>query len=115
LTLPDQSNELSSQPSALIREEDFAKQLLLARYLAGASLPPSRRLETHLNAKTPKPVRPLTKARRRTKAASRGQKAGDAELAKERAGRSNWPGIKYQPVFQAGAESNDLGLVVDDG
>ena len=78
------TNELSAQPSALIREEDFAKQLRLARYLAGASLPPSRRLETHLKARTPKQVRPLAKARRRTKAASRGQKAGEAELAKER-------------------------------
>ena len=72
------------QPSPLVREEEFAKQLRLPRYLAGASLPPSRRLETHLNARTLKQVRPLAKARGRTKAASRGQKAGDAELAKER-------------------------------
>jgi hypothetical protein len=33
----------------------------IARYLAGASLPPSRRLETHLKARTPKQVRPLAK------------------------------------------------------
>ena len=76
------------QPSAyvspLVREGDFAKQLRLARYLAASSLPPARPLEPRLKARTPKQVRPLAKARRRTKAASRGQKTGDAELAKER-------------------------------
>jgi hypothetical protein len=34
------SYQLSEQPSALLREEEFAKQLRLARYLAGASLGP---------------------------------------------------------------------------
>ena len=39
------TNELSEQPSALVQEEDFAKQLRLARYLAASSLPASRPLE----------------------------------------------------------------------
>ena len=69
--------------SALVREEEFAKQWRLARYLAGASLPPSRPLEPGLEARTPKHERPVT-ARGRTKAQPRSQKAGEAELAKER-------------------------------
>ena len=36
-------SHMSEQPSSLVQEEEFAKQLRLARHLAGASLPPSRR------------------------------------------------------------------------
>ena len=39
----------SEQASPLVREEDFAKQLRLARYLAASSLPPSRALEPAAN------------------------------------------------------------------
>jgi hypothetical protein len=34
--------QVSEQPSSRVQEEEFAKQLRLARYLAAASLPPSR-------------------------------------------------------------------------
>jgi hypothetical protein len=61
------TNELFAQPSALIREEDFAKQLRLAPYLAGASLPPSRRLEAVRQPRTPKRERTVAKAKPKTK------------------------------------------------
>ena len=72
------TNELSERPSALVREEEFAKQLGLARYLAGASLPPSRQLEPHLVARTPKEERTVSKARSKAKAEPPKQKAGEA-------------------------------------
>jgi hypothetical protein len=56
------TNELSEQPSALVREEDFTKQLRLARYLAGASLGRPRELESALKVKTPKQGRGTRKA-----------------------------------------------------
>ena len=43
--------QVSEQTSALVQEE-FAKQLRLARYLAAASLPPSRPLEPVRQART---------------------------------------------------------------
>jgi hypothetical protein len=58
----------SEQASPLLREDEFAKQLRLARYLAASSLPPSRPLEPHLEARTPKEARSVTKAGAKTKA-----------------------------------------------
>jgi hypothetical protein len=37
--------QVVEQPSAVVREEEFAKQLRIARYLAGARLPAVRSLE----------------------------------------------------------------------
>ena len=70
----------SELPSPLVREEEFAKQLRLARYLAASSPPPSRPLEPASAAKTPKQVRPVTKQSSK----ATGHKARDEELAKER-------------------------------
>jgi hypothetical protein len=39
------SYQLAEQPSARVQEEEFAKQLRLARYLAAGGSPPSRPLE----------------------------------------------------------------------
>ena len=75
---------LSKQASPVVREEDFAKQLRIARYLAGASLPPTRPLEAASVAKTPKQGPGVTKAAPKAKAEPVGHKAGQAELAKER-------------------------------
>jgi hypothetical protein len=72
--------QVAEQPSAVVREEEFAKQLRLARYLAAAGRPPSRVLKPHLEARTPKQVRPVTKARSK----DTGKRARDEELAKER-------------------------------
>src|ERR1700751_218521 len=60
-------------PSALLREEEFSKQLRLARYLAGSRLPPSRPLEPAIEARTPKQgtrkeARSVTKARGQSQA-----------------------------------------------
>ena len=55
--------QVSEQPAAMVREEEFAKQLRLARYLAGASLPPSRPLEPVLKGRAPKQERSVPKAR----------------------------------------------------
>jgi hypothetical protein len=75
--------EVSEQPSARVQEEEFAKQLRLARYLAAASLP-SRPLEPAPEAKTPKRGRPIAKTGAKAKAETVGKKAREEELAKER-------------------------------
>ena len=72
------------QISPVVREEEFAKQLRLARYLAGASLPAARTLEPAAQPRTPKPARAVSKARTSTKKETPRQKAAEAELAKER-------------------------------
>ena len=74
----------SELPSPLVREEDFAKQLRIARYLAASSLPPSRPLEPAAQPRTPKPARAVSKTRTSTKKETPRQKAGEVELAKER-------------------------------
>jgi hypothetical protein len=43
--------QISEQPASRVQEEEFAKQLRLARYLAASSLPPSRPLEGGTPAK----------------------------------------------------------------
>jgi hypothetical protein len=74
----------SEQVSPLVREEEFAKQLRLARYLAGASLPAARTLEPGPKGRAPKQERSVPKARSKPKTEPARQKAGEAELAKER-------------------------------
>jgi hypothetical protein len=83
--------QVPEQASALVREEDFAKQLRLARYLAASSLPPARPLEPGLKSRAPRPERSLKKAGSKAKAEPTRQKASEAELAKERrrAGRGH--------------------------
>jgi hypothetical protein len=46
--------QVTEQPSAVVWEEEFAKQLRIARYLAGTSLPAARSLEPVPQAVTPK-------------------------------------------------------------
>jgi hypothetical protein len=46
--------QIPEPPCALVREEDFAKQLRLARYLAASSLPPAQKLEPVPKARAPK-------------------------------------------------------------
>ena len=82
--------QLSEQPSARVQEEEFAKQLRLARYLAAGGSPPLRPLEPGRQAKTREQKRPIAKASAKTKAETVGKKAREEELAKERrrAGRA---------------------------
>ncbi len=82
--------QVSEQPSTRVQEEEFAKRLRLARYLAAASLPPSRPLEPVRQPRTPKQERPIAKAGTKTKAERLAKKTREEELAKERrrAGRS---------------------------
>jgi len=75
---------LENRQEALVQEEEFAKQLRLARYLAASSLPPSRKLESVRQPRTPKQERPIAKAGAKTKAGTGSQKAREEELAKER-------------------------------
>jgi hypothetical protein len=70
--------------SPVVREEEFAKQLRPARYLAASSLPAARKLEPVVKTKTPRRERPVTKAGSKAKPEPMKEKAGDAELAKER-------------------------------
>jgi hypothetical protein len=76
--------QVSEQPSSRVQEEEFAKQLRLARYLAASSLPPARTLEATPEAKTPKRGRPVAKVGAKTKAETVGKKPREEELAKER-------------------------------
>jgi hypothetical protein len=76
--------QVSEQPSTRVQEEEFAKQLRLARYLAAASLPPSRPLEPVRQPRAPKQGRPIAKARAKTKAETVSKKSREEELAKER-------------------------------
>ncbi|MFY9984133.1 MAG: hypothetical protein WAK31_05215 [Chthoniobacterales bacterium] len=76
--------QLSEQPSARVQEEEFAKQLRLARYLAGRGSPPSRALEPARPPRTPKQERPVAKTGAKTKAGTGSKKAREEELAKER-------------------------------
>jgi hypothetical protein len=76
--------QVSEQPSTRVQEEEFAKQLRLARYLAAASLPPSRRLEPVRQPRKPKQERSIAKAGAKAKAGTAGKKAREEELAKER-------------------------------
>jgi hypothetical protein len=86
---------VSEQPSSRVQEEEFARQLRLARYLAAGGSPPSQRSESTLAAKSPKHGRPVAKAG--TKAT--GKKSSQEELAKERwgAGRSV---RRYRPLVR---------------
>jgi hypothetical protein len=76
--------QVSEQPSTRVQEEEFAKQLRLARYLAASSLPPSRPVEPVRQPRARKQERPIAKAGAKTKAGTAKQKAGEEELAKER-------------------------------
>jgi len=76
--------QLVEQPSAVVREEEFAKQLRIARYLAGASVASSRALELTPQAKTPEEGRSVAKAKPKSNRATANKKAREEELAKER-------------------------------
>jgi len=76
--------QVAEQPSAVVREEEFAKQLRIARYLAGAGSPAGRAVEPVSEARMSKPPRSVTKARSRTKKEAPKQKPVERELAKER-------------------------------
>jgi hypothetical protein len=82
--------QVSEQPSSRVQEEEFAKQLRLARYLAAGGSPPWRPLETVHEPRTQKKERPLAKAGAKTKAGTASKKPREEELAKERrrAGRA---------------------------
>ncbi len=85
--------QVSEQPSTRVQEEEFAKQLRIARYLAAASLPPSRPVEPVREVRTPKQPRAIAKVGAKAKAETVGKKAREEELAKERrrAGRVGPP------------------------
>jgi hypothetical protein len=82
--------QVSEQLSARVQEEEFAKQLRLARYLAAGGSPPSRRLEAARQPRTPKQGRPIAKQGAKTKATTGSKMPREEELAKERrrAGRA---------------------------
>jgi hypothetical protein len=82
--------QMSEQPSARVQEEEFAKQLRLARYLAAGGSPPSRPMEPARQPRGLKQGRPVAKAGAKTKAGTYSKKAREEELAKERrrAGRA---------------------------
>jgi hypothetical protein len=86
--------QVSEQPSSRVQEEEFAKQLRLARYLAAGGSPPSRPLEPVRQPRTPKQARSIAKAGAKTKVGTLAKKAREEELAKERrrAGRGGHGG-----------------------
>jgi hypothetical protein len=76
--------QVSEQPSSRVQEEEFLKQLRLARYLAAGGSPPSRSVEAAREARTPKRAQPNPKAGAKAKAGTVGKKPREEELAKER-------------------------------
>jgi hypothetical protein len=96
--------QVAEQPSPVVREEEFAKQLRIARYLAGAGVPAARTLEPAAQPRTPKPARAVSKARTGTKKETPRQKAAEAELAKERrrAGR-----VSQQKLSSSGSQRSE--------
>jgi hypothetical protein len=76
--------QVSEQPSSRVQEEEFAKQLRLARYLAAGGSPPSRPLEAVTVEKTRKQERPGTRSTAKAKKETTSKKAQGEELAKER-------------------------------
>jgi hypothetical protein len=76
--------QLSKQPSSRVQEEEFAKQLRLARYLAAGGSPPSRPLEPVRQPRTPKRAQPIAKPGGKAKAETVSKKTREEELAKER-------------------------------
>jgi len=77
--------QVVEQPSAVVQEEEFAKQLRIARYLAGTSLPAVRSLEQAPRVKKSKRLHSTAKARPVTKKETPKQKAEEKE--RRRAGR----------------------------
>jgi hypothetical protein len=71
---PEVTYQVVQQPSAVVREEEFAKQLRIARYLAGARLPAVRSLEPAPGAKKAKRLHSTAKARPVTKKGTRRNK-----------------------------------------
>jgi len=76
--------QVAEQPSTRVQEEEFAKQLRLARYLATGGSPPSRTLEPARQPRTRKPDRRIAKAGAKAKPETVGKKAQKEELARER-------------------------------
>ena len=76
--------QVVEQPSAVVREEEFAKQLRIARYLAGAGGPTGRAVEPALPTRTRQEGKPARKASPKIKKETSRQTPGDVELAKER-------------------------------
>jgi len=104
--------QVSEQPSSRVQEEEFAKQLRLARYLAAGGSPPSRSLEPAPKTRTPQRERPVAKAGVKTKPRTVSKKPREEELAKERR-RAGRAGQKVPSLVRPGAKSCDLGRVVD--
>jgi hypothetical protein len=86
--------QIPNKTSSRVQEEEFTKQLRLARYLAGAGLPPSRQLESVPKARTPKQAEGVSKVKPKAKAERTRKEAREEELAKERrrAGRAGQKG-----------------------
>jgi hypothetical protein len=106
--------QVSEQPNTRVQEEEFAKQLRLARYLAAASLPPSRTLEAVRQPRTPKQERAIAKAGAKTKTERLAKKAREEELAKERGVRGGRV-RRWRHLVRIGARRGGLRLGVKLG
>ena len=97
-----------NKPSALVLEEDFAKQLRLARYLAASSLPPSWPLEPALKARSRNRGGVLEKRRPKARQNRRGKRLGRRNWRKRGDGREGRL-IKFNQSVPSGEKSSDLG------
>ena len=101
--------QVSEEPSTRVQEEEFAKQLRLARYLAAGGSSPSRPLEPVPGAKTSKRARPIAKAGAKTKAETGSKKAREEELAKERRrAREGYLGGRRPRLVSIGTKGNGV-------
>ena len=97
--------QVSEQPSTRVQEEEFAKQLRLARYLAAEGCRHRGRLRTAREPRTPKRERSVAKTGVKTKAGTVSKKAREEELAKERRRGGGWVRRCRHPVRGEGRSS----------
>jgi hypothetical protein len=77
--------QVSEQPSPRVQEEEFAKQLRLARYLAAGGSSPAPWLEAMPEAKVPKRGRPVAKAAAKNQVGNGRQEAPEGRIGKRKA------------------------------
>jgi hypothetical protein len=79
--------QVSEQPSSRVQEEEFAKQLRLARYLAAGGSPPSRQLEPVRQPRTAKKERSIAKAGAKNKGGNDQQESSGGRIGERKAAR----------------------------
>ena len=102
--------QLSEQPSTRVHEEEFAKQLRLARYLAASSLPPSRRLELAPEAKRLSEGDPLRRRGLKPRRGRWSRKLRRKNWRKKGGARDGWVAIRCHTPRRGEGRSSGLSV-----